>query len=974
MKRTKRSMANVLYTVALMSVYFLWLVPLSLAQSYVFNRADYLTTAAAQSVALADFNGDGILDMAVVNQGEYSSISILLGKPDGTFEESVSECPIQIPQCKITQFLISGAPVSLAVGDFNGDGKLDLAVANWGANSVSIMLGNGDGTFQSGATYAAGNLPYSIISADFNGDGKADLAVSNDMDGTISIFLGNGDGTFQAQKTFAAGSFPYTVVAGDFNGDGKVDLATANWNSSTVSVLLGNGDGTFQAVQQYPAGFRQFGLAVGDFNGDHKLDLVTTSTNMDDESIGEVNLLLGNGDGTFQAPAVYAAGAMPDSVVAADVNGDGKLDLVVADSTSNAVWILLGKGNGTFATAVNYSVGTQPLWVAVGDINRDGRLDVAVANAGCIDASCTTNTSSVSVLIGNGDGTFGRTASTALQYLTHAITEGDFTGNGKPDLAAAVAESQVDVLLNNQGKFPTSVAYPAGDDPVAIVAADFNRDGNLDLATFDGGGDAVSILLGNGNGTFQANVDYQTGLQNNVGVASMAVGDFNGDGYPDLVVVNGNTIELLLNAGNGSFPNVTAPYGVTFPTSLNGVAVGDFNGDGKTDLAITASNSTTNTSWVIILLGNGNGTFTQAAVNTFATPNQAGFVAAKDLNGDGKLDLVVACQPPFSNVLPPALVTVLLGNGDGTFQAHVDYPLGTNNAPEQIVIADWNSDGIPDIGVANEGGRTFSILLGTGSGTFYPHVDYLTPGLPYSLAAADFNGDGGMDLAVTNEISGATNPNVVSVFSNSPVIALYPNVLSFGNQFIGTTATSTITVSNSGSAKLTITSIVVSGSDFRETNNCGTSLAPGANCTISVTFKPTAEETYTGHITLTDSAATGHQTILLSGAGAKPVVKISANTLSFGNQTVGTTSATKSVTFTNTGNETLTITNIAITGADAGDFSQTTTCGTSVPAGSSCMIAAIFTPEAKGTRSAAISVADNASGSPQKVTLTGTGK
>src|SRR6267143_5400659 len=254
---------------------------------------------------------------------------------------------------------VGSNPTSVTAGDFNGDGKLDLAVTNLGSNNVSVLLGNGDGTFQAAVSYSAGTDPRSVTSGDFNGDGKLDLVTANGGSSRVSVLLGNGDGTFQAAVSYFAGYFPLSVTSGDFNGDGIPDLAVANG-----SMLLGNGDGTFQAARSYPGGSS---VTSGDFNGDGRLDLAMNGPNT-------VIVLLGNGDGTFPAPVSYGTrGPTPTSVTAGDFNGDGKLDLAVTNGGFNTVSVLLGNGDGTFQTAVTYTAGPYPASVTSEDFNGDGK-------------------------------------------------------------------------------------------------------------------------------------------------------------------------------------------------------------------------------------------------------------------------------------------------------------------------------------------------------------------------------------------------------------------------------------------------------------------------------------------------------------------------------------------------------------------------------------------------------------------------
>ncbi len=333
-------------------------------------------------MVVGDFNGDGIPDIA-------TPVGVELGDGDGTFRGPADGFGIAPLNGS------NGSYMAMVEGDFFGDGHLDLVFATnpyvgWIQNTITLLLGNGDGTFQPPETITAGNFPSGDFPAalaigDFNKDGKLDLAVAFEGNsweggtdpGGVSIVLGNGDGTFQPPKDYAAGNIfsPADLVAGYFNGGGSLDLAVTNYNDGTISVLLGNGDGTFQAPRSLATGGGPYGIAMGDFNGDGRADLAVT-----DAYDKTVSILLSNGDGTFQTPKIYAAGNSPNSVVAGDFNGDGKLDLAVASAYSNSfITILFGNGDGTFQSPLQtagISDSNYPSLVA-GDFNGGGRLDLA---------------------------------------------------------------------------------------------------------------------------------------------------------------------------------------------------------------------------------------------------------------------------------------------------------------------------------------------------------------------------------------------------------------------------------------------------------------------------------------------------------------------------------------------------------------------------------------------------------------------
>ncbi len=319
-------------------------------------------------------------------------------------------------------------PQGIATGDFNGDGNPDIAVANRNDGTVTILLGDGRGTFTQASVVPDVYSAQAIAVADFDGDGIPDLAVANTGWDAVTILLGNGDGTFRSTNSLlSAGVLPVSVVAGDFNGDGIVDLAAANDYSNTVSIFLGNGDGSFATgpVIELPGAPQS--LAVADFNGDGKLDVAVTAANPSNEA---VEILLGNGDGSFTpAGATLPAGAYPAGIVAADFNGDGKPDLAVTNAEVDTVSVFLGNGDGTFTAAeTSLATGTYPLSLVAADLNGDGKPDLAVANDG--DGTLT-------ILLGNGDGTFTAVSSNTAPGTPMSLAAADFNGDGIPDLATA---------------------------------------------------------------------------------------------------------------------------------------------------------------------------------------------------------------------------------------------------------------------------------------------------------------------------------------------------------------------------------------------------------------------------------------------------------------------------------------------------------------------------------------------------------
>jgi hypothetical protein len=679
------------------------------------------TPVTGTPLAVADFNGDGKPDVLEQGQG---TLEVLLGNGDGTFQTT----PIITNIEASLQWVIAG--------DLRGDGKSD--VLGFSNNNLIVYLGNGDGTFAAGVSYpvviAFG--PVVITLGDFNGDQKLDVVMSvpgGNVPGQEVVFLGNGDGTFQAGKISTGAAYPASAVVGDFNGDGKLDLVISNQSLGCnspcpTSILLGNGDGTFQSPTPIFPGTGT--LAVGDVNGDGKLDLVFL-----DES-ADVEVYLGNGDGTFSNTHTYQtqlSGGGNDGPVLADFNLDGKLDIAAAGTS------LLGNGNGTFKgwSAV---AGVGPLsisnlsLIAIGDFDKNGTQDLAAAMS--VDSL---NPNNLYIFTNDGTGALSLAHTYLVQQQVQGIATADFNGDGSLDLIA-VSQDPIhgtwgySVLLGNgDGTFQSPVFYPqtALLDGSTIVVADFNNDHKLDFAIPAGSG-TLAVLLGNGNGTFGAPTYVFDGGSNNQPASSLVDVDFNGDGKIDIAASGYfmGGMSILLGNGDGTFQTAT----FSFSDTCGGLITADLNLDGKPDLVDTCSH---------VYLGNGNGTFKEVAasgyivtaladINGDGVPDEIGdqsinkngfamglalgngdgtfgsFQAAfdyfmlfpelaADMNGDGKQDLIVAGGTIF--VLINTTVSVPGVNFSPAAVTFPSQPVGTSSSPIPVTLTNTGAVALTVTGV-----------------------------------------------------------------------------------------------------------------------------------------------------------------------------------------------------------------------------------------------------------------------------------
>jgi len=769
--------------------------------------------------------------------------------------------PVPFVNQPLSPETIAPATTTSIVVTVNGSGFVPSSVVNLDNAPVPTVYSNNSQLFATvqGTALTEPGVIYLTVTNPAPGGGT-----SNPVPFTVT----NPDSALTFSTTnLTVGNAPERVVTADFNGDGLPDIATADYLGNTVSLLLGNSDGTFQAVKTFPAGFGPFAIATGDFNGDGKLDIVVANlcvnqncSNSPDHT-ARVSILLGNGDGTFQPPVQYITGEFPYQVKVADFNGDGKLDLAVtsinASDFTSSICILLGNGDGTFQSFHSYPSGRSNTDVAVGDFNDDGVLDLAIPTNGA-------DIGIVAILLGNGDGSFR-----------------------SPNFVQLSTVSYLD----------------------SIVTADVNGDRKLDLivggynpATKNG---VLSVLLGNGDGSFQNQLDFSLGI--NSFVTAITVGDFDGDGLPDLAVPesgNPGLVAILLGQGDGNFNdsiNVTAGF------VPQGIAAADFNGDGRLD----------------IVTGN--------IDSTISVLRQAGIAGVP--SSAGGFSTVVGTEDDLTVVLHNA------GSGVLTISS-----LSTNDPTEFGAGFDCNGRVLPD------------------------SLCFINVG--FSPKAA---GPRSATLTINDDsLNGSPQTVALSGFGIGASVLLTPDALDFGNQTLGTKSLSqTSTLRSSGIAPLIIGSLGLSGANtgFAAASTCPISvpLNPAATCTITASFKPKAVGPQAAAVIVTDNAFPTSQALSLTGTGVLPQVAFSKTTLRFPPQGIFTISNSQKVTLTNNGLGILTVRRISA----IGQFLQTNNCGALLQPGASCEISLRFAPRPTGLQRGVLLVDDNAPGAPQRIALQG---
>ena len=600
------------------------------------------------SAAMGDFNGDGNEDLAVARwDGEI--LALLAGKGDGTFDSArmipvtglwriMGSGDLDGDEYDDLVFGGSGGVITVLRGksdatfhagilsplgkrsirraflsDFNQDLRPDLVTFS-DANDLMISLSNGDGAFAPGLVLQVGSDPDIALADDFNSDGRTDLITADVYSDVLILYPGNGDGTFDAGRSIVSRQIIHVANA-DFDGNGTIDLLVTH--AGPIEMLLGNGDGTFQEPRlvAWHGPETSHPNIAGDFDRDGLMDFAWGSFTQGDEVI---NIVLGNGDGTFDRDALIPVGGRPLDLASGDFDGDGFDDLVTANENSNDVTLLRSHGDGGFTTSTIGGAFAVPTALVAGDLDGDGKLDLVVGQV-----------SGHSVFLGNGDATFRAGETRAHEGAAWSLKLGDIDGNGSLDLARLVGHlDQVTIFRNHgDGTFDSGQTIPVADLPRSLVIGDFDGDGRDDIATANDGSDDMTLILQD------ATVFGRQRLwPHNYNGQCLIAGDFNEDGHQDLLTERGPTLYMNLGKGDGTFEHTVDCCDVgTFPQSGTG---DDFNDDGHEDLVVKGAHD------LAVFFGDGDGRFSNYLA--FGAGPSPGRIVKGDFDGDGRTDMAAA--------------------------------------------------------------------------------------------------------------------------------------------------------------------------------------------------------------------------------------------------------------------------------------------------------------------------------------------
>jgi hypothetical protein len=618
---------------------------------------------------------------------------------------------------------------AIVSGDFDRNGWSDVAQANTGRNTVTVLL-NHDGALTRGADIPVGAGPFDMAAGDFNRDGVLDLAVAVADANVVSILMGKGDGTFTKTADLASNNVlnPRGVIAADVNGDGKLDVVLTGYKSDAVQPWLGDGAGTFTRATGWNGYAAQpQGLAAADFNHDGRVDIVAAY-----DSAGGLAILYGNGGvNGFDAPRGVGGAQFLNVVATGDFNRDGWIDVASASTRDGRVAIFLGSGAGlTFNRS--YATGSSPRDIACVDLDHDGVLDIVTANYG---------SNTVSILLGSrsAPGTFSGAIEVAANQGSRALVSGDFDHDGRIDLVTANQSVALTTVLSNRTIFTRSAytfskrsigtatsSWSSGND---VWPVDFNHDGKLDVATSGVPFNTVQVLITGGE---------TVTLKPSTYVAGWTVGDFNHDGNADILMADDyptTTIFVMLGDGRGGF---STPRQTSTPYRLWLFETGELNGDASPDLVWFGYDPAIASHVIVTMTGNGDGTFRQAA--KFAIDTFVQVFAVDDLDRDGKQDVLAQLWPDG--------LQVWKGNGAGGLTAGQRQTLDLSNINASMKVADLNHDGYPDVVATSDG--TVGVLLGGAGGLGAPSYTPLVNegGGNGKVALADLNTDGHLDIVV----------------------------------------------------------------------------------------------------------------------------------------------------------------------------------------------------------------------------------
>lgn len=657
------------------------------------------------AMAVGDIDGDGRVDLVVPQLG-YPYVNVSLGQADGSFGAN-------------TMFRTLHNGRNAQLGDIDADGDLDLLLTD--NSEIIVHMNRGDGTFSQGDELAGLYfLPIAMALADLDRDGDLDLALA--CYSSLVVALNEGDGTFANPTKYGKLLRHSAIAVGDIDGDGYPDIALTNSDSSEsdVSVFRNAGDGTgaFETEVLYKADRDQIAIAATDYDLDGDVDLVVVSR-------ASLCFLENGGDGSFAAPKkLFSLSREKTEIAIADVDRDGDPDLVLSPSTDFTTAILRNRGDGTFEEQVQYPGDLYMTGLAVEDVDRDGDLDVLTIG---------TSTKKVLVLRGRGDATFA-----APQFLRDAQARGvaisDIDLDGMPDLITAASGSGVEVFRNlRDGSFAPRVVYPAQGRPAYIAVADLNGDAMPDVAVADHNSVALSVLLNNGDGTLGAEIAYAM----TPGISAIVARDVDLDHDVDIAVVNpsAGNVSIFINAGEGTLDVQKSYAAGEEPRDLT---IGDLNGDDFPDFVVTNSDAS---GVVSVAFNLGDGTF--GAPTAYPCGARSYSTAIADMDADGDGDLIVGGGE---------FIATLENAGDGTFAPYVSYLNDINAGILQV--ADITGDGLPDVLGVDGTDPGVYVHVNQGDGTLASARPFLATPRMQSLGIGDLNADGAPDLVAAGVMEG----------------------------------------------------------------------------------------------------------------------------------------------------------------------------------------------------------------------------